>query len=341
MLSMIADSPANSALYNCLPFSQRLSHAVLTQCAQRFAQSLNLSTDVRLIEGNGLCGLNSERRFRLKWWLTGNEPLRDALQRAKTLVYCRARAGQDGSVALNEAWRCAEQMVKSERWRRHLSQITLGLSSADKTYLRLVYSVSQQAWSRAARWQAVMRTGRPSPFQLLIQMLAAGAWPLGYYENSLCCFIWNKAVPDTLDFGPLVPPDNHARPEDYIFLSALFRDSAFIAEWEAAFSVHGWKTLHGPVSENTAPPEPQLGKRIRSARAVIGILAEADPDFGLPWWMFQELDYAAACKRPVALITRPGFADKLLPGVQVITHELDFDSTQERGIWRWLRNNAS
>jgi hypothetical protein len=342
-LSSLDHTSGDFAFSACLPFSKRLDSSSLASCGRKLIDVLGLSTTVKIIEGNGEAGLNRERRFRLKWWTSGEEPVRRALHQSKTQVYRQAKSMQQWQ-GLTAAWKRAEdEMGSSSRWRQHLLDITRGLSPADDAYLRLAYRAGQQAWSRAARWQATMPTSAPSPFAPLVELFGAGAWPLGCHEGCLWIFVWNDAAPTTPDFGPAATLTSSDNPGDYVFLSARFRDSASTALWESAFHDRGWKTVHGPISEDVSPPEPQLGKRIRDARAVVGLIHENDPDFGLPWWMYQELDYASACKRPVLLISQSDTTYVGLPDVQTIRRppQDELNPGSENEIWRWLSYNAA
>jgi len=310
--------------------------------AQELLQALDLPHRVRIVEGDSHSGLGWERRFRLQWWASGNEPLRAALQQAKTVAYHQAQMTQS-LAQLTKAWRFIEQVVISERWRQHLRHLIAGLKQPDNAYLRLAYRAAQQVWSRAARWQAIMPPHQPCPFLPVIALLEAGAWPLGCQDDSLWVFVWRQSAIGEPALELPLRAANSAQPQDYIFLSAQFRHVTLTARWEAAFRHHGWRTLHGYVNEEIAPPEVQLGERIRSARAVVGVIDTSDPDFGLPWWMFQELDYASACSRPAVLISPYHLAQPGLLHVPTIPCAWPEESSipEEHEIWRWLQANAA
>ena len=133
----------------------------------------------------------------------------------------------------------------------------------------------------------------PSPFLPVVELLAAGAWPLGIHGGSLWVFVWNEAATSTPDFGPPLKFSCPAARKDFIFLSTEFRDAQLASRWKEAFRSRGWHTAHGPVKEDMLPPEAQLGERVRQARAVVGLLDEPDPDYGLPWWMLQGTRWAS------------------------------------------------
>ncbi|HKP71628.1 MAG TPA: hypothetical protein VJT82_01740 [Pyrinomonadaceae bacterium] len=327
------------------PFSHRLGEAELERHAQNLARALGLRARVRLVYGDAESGLEGERRFRLAWWTHGIEPLRAALQRAKIGAHERAHAAGT-SAQLTDAWKRAEQTVNSDVWRERLRELIAGRGAAEVAYLRAAFRFAQQAWSRAARWEAARAatTARESnPFLSLISLLSAGAWPLGCDDGALWVFVRDESRGRAAEFVPaFVQPDAVAR-EKYVFVSALFRDAALTENWQARLRANGWQTVHGPVSEHSAPPEVQLGRQIRAANAVVGIVEEVDADFGLPWWMFQELDYARACRRPVYLITERGRDDAIVrEHVEPFLLPPDGRTAgdDERAVWSWLEANA-
>ena len=338
---------AGFALESCLPFSNRVGSAELREQALNLVDALGLSTGIEIIEGNSQSGLVLESRFRLKWWASGEEPLRAALHRAKAQAYRQARQSERWE-ELSEAWRRVEKTVRSANWRQHLLDITREANPTADAYLRLAFRAAQQVWSREARWLSIMPASAPDPFTPLVELLVNNAWPLGCHDGSLHVFLWNESVTRASDFGSAFVDACSAdkqsfEPQSHIFLSAQFRDSELIERWKIAFEDQGWDIIHGPVSEDVTPPEVQLGKRIRDARATVGLIDEFDSDYGLPWWMYQELDYAAACKRPVVLISQSDPGAARAPDIAKIQCAMSKDSNplDQREIWDWLKINAT
>jgi hypothetical protein len=93
----------------------------------------------------------------------------------------------------------------------------------------------------------------------------------------------------------------------------------------------GFAVIHGKVDEHTAP-ERQLGARIRTAPVTVAAVSQIDPDFGVPWWMYQELDFAQACGRPAALLSADRIAD-VQPDLKPFT--VNGDIIEDR-FWQWL-----
>lgn len=299
-----------------LPFSRDEGPGVVLRIARELAGALGLPEEVRIVEGEGSSGLALERAFRLRWWTRGDEPLRAALHRAKTRVYREARETGRWE-QLTGAWREAERSVQGDAWRAPLRRLIQDLGPEDAAFVRLAFRAAQQAASRAARWKAVLDGA--NPFIPLTELFAHGAWPLGAVDGALQVFLWNPEVPSRSEADPTAGIPLSETAGGVLFLSAPFREADRTARWEEALRSRGWKVVHGPVDEETSSPEAQLGERIRGSSAVLGLAGENDPDFGLPWWMFQELDYARACGRPVAIL--PGAPD-------------------DPEIWRWLDANA-
>jgi hypothetical protein len=306
-----------------LPFSRDDGAGAIIRSAREMAGALGLPEEVRIVEGNGAAGLDLERGLRLRWWTNGDEPLRAALHQAKTRAYREAREiGQ--WERLTGAWREAERVVQGDSWRAPLRRLVQDLPPQDAAFVRLAFRAAQQAASRAVRWQAVLDDA--NPFIPLTMLFSQGAWPLGVLDGVLQVFVWNPEALPEFEASSAMDVPVSKEDGDVLFLSVQFRDAERTSRWEEALRSRGWDVIHGPVDEEISPPEIQLGKRIRGAGAVLGLLGESDPDFGLPWWMFQELDYARSCGRPVVLLSN--LPDK--PPASSDDHEL----------WRWLSANA-
>lgn len=325
-----------------LPFSGSLSHSELLVHAQELVETLGLSATARLVEGNAQFALDHERRFRLGWWTNGEEPLRLGLQQSKLYIYRHSRTAQKEE-RLARAWKHAEKVIRSTPWRRHFLYLIQETDPVGESYFRLLFRAAQQVWSRAARWHAVMPASARSPFVPLVKLIAAGALPLGCHENSLWILLLDETIANTQDFGPLLTTPRSAHPKGYVFLSCLFSDSTLTAQWQKAFHENGWKTLHGPVNEDVAPPEAQLGKQIQEAQAVVGLLQRPDPDFGIPWWMYQELDYASFCRRPVILVCQSRNSEAALKDSQHLSCKIEhhWHPIDKHHIWHWLQDNTA
>jgi hypothetical protein len=330
-----------NTIHNRLPFEESNTHSIRMQYAQELVNILDLPKDIRFVEGDSKVGLDHERRFRIMWWMTGNEPLRMALYHSKMLIYRQCGDSQSDE-RLTGALRNIEQTLQSLSWRNHLHNLVQKTDLSGKLYLRLFFRAAQQIWSRAARWHAIMPMDIPSPFIPFLKLMSIGAWPLGCHNDSLWVFILNEKIKNTVDFGPPTPIPQQTIPINYIFLSSLFDNLELITKWREYFHDKGWNTLHGPVCEDVFPPEIQLGKQIQKAGAVVGLLQKSDPDFGIPWWMYQELDYALFCQRPVGLISQFDNTDPELPDLNKFNYSLEdiHISMENHELWDWLRTNT-
>lgn len=327
------------SLNTALPFSQTASESEVRQHAQELLARLEISAAIQIINGNSGSGLEHERRFRLSWWMSGAEPMRIALHRAKARAAQQAVAERRES-ALTQAWQETERVTNSQGWREHFRALARQISFDDRQYLQRFFRLAQLFWNRAARWEAIFSSSSSSPFTSFIALLACGVLPLGCHDRTLGLFVWNKASWNTFDFGPN-PAPLYSTKQSYIFFSAPFRDAAMTERWREAFHAKGWKTVHGPINEE-APPELELAKQIAAATAVVGLLNELDADFGLPWWMLQELDCACFCQRPVALITGAKNLDIALEGLRQIqdTRMSQDAPREEHEVWQWLKSHA-
>ena len=325
-----------------LPFSQTLHPNVVRSLAKELLRSLDLSAQVQLITGNGSWGLHYERLFRLNWWANGREPLRSSLQKAKTKIYARTRVSGNWE-QLTNVWQLTDRLIHSQVWRKHLRFLAAGLPSTEYSFLCLIHQIAQQVWSRAARWNATARGNDPNPFLPVLKLLMAKALPLGCWDGHLWICLWDHAAPNPSEVACTMPDFPVENKKSHIFLSTSFRNTVLTSRWEDTFRLVGWETLHGPVNEEIVPPEFQLGKRIQTARAVVALIDEVDEDFGLPWWMFQELDYASAHRKPVAIVSQSVLVDQRLATVCSLksTNREMWNPTQDHGLWAWLGTQAT
>jgi len=343
-----ASPGCSQSFHNRLPFSSRLEPE--REAMWRLAETFGLgeqAASTRLIRGSGADGLLLERYFRLSWWNAGTEPLRAAQHRAKTQIHSLARARGEWTT-LTRAWRAAEREVHSRTWRRWLHDFCAGEAPTERAYLRLAFRAAQQVWSHAARWRAALPDEPERPFEWMAELLAGGIWPLGCAGGSLWFFAWDRTVPKQGDWsaevGPLAGPQAglaETMPTG-LFLSSPFQQAALSERWEGFLREQGWRALHGPVDEQVAPAEVQLGERIRGARAVIGLIDRLDADFGLPWWMYQELDYASALKKPTVLLSSSCPEEAPLVGLDTIRCAPGTANGRqaERALRRWLEVNV-
>jgi hypothetical protein len=291
-------------------------------------QVLGLKGELLVMHAGALASLRAERYFRRRWWSGGEDIFRRAIHECKYL----AHAQPERNAAVTHAWARMKSRVTSSSWRKQIRKLSQGQSQEQMWYLQLLFSAAQQLWTRAARWEAALAPAS-NPFILMTQLFERWCWPLGWNSGKLhiCCLTQEGEILGKEffpDFRPLPPSPRQAS----VFLSAPFSEG-FAKRVSSAISDRGMDVVHGWIDEQL-PTEPQLGKRIMDASAVVGIFS-LDPDFGLPWWGFQELDFAEACGRPVALLGK--VAPSILQGDanSFVVHN---DSIEE-GFWEWLKCN--
>jgi len=319
-------------LLETLPFSGVASRQVISALGDELLSILRLGGGVNVIDADAFAAKSLEADFRRRWWSGDRDPFRDAVHAFKFQIIQE----QAGTGAITAAWEEMTTHVHCSSWRSHLRDLTKNQTPQRIQYLRLAFSAAQQVWTRAARWNAAF-PGQANPFLLIPRLFENSCWPLGWRDGALQICRYQPATEG--EGAPALPqfplPVPNLRLTNVVFISAPFRQTS-TASLLATFTQSGWTTVHGPVGEDS-PPERQLAKRINSAHATIGFLPEMDEDFGLPWWMFQELDFARACNRPVALLT----------GSRVEHSVYDWpvfafkDGMVEDGFWQWLKYGFS
>jgi hypothetical protein len=267
-----------------VPFSARARDRALPEALAGYA--------VRLVRGPAAAGLAVESAFRRHWWAAGDDAFRAYLQSAKWGAHKAARgAGADG--LLTERWRRMRTIVHSDAWRLAFCRVR---TPETAEYFRRAFRAAQQVWTRAARCegQAI------NPFLAVAEAFRCGFWPLGLRDSAVWVFAVGEQDESPLELDSALPAGVAcARPR--IYASAEFEASSVVERWRPWLGRRGWDLVQQRVDEDASPPEVQLGGKIRECAGVLG-LAEIDPDFGLPWWIFQDLDFAKACGLPVKLV---------------------------------------
>ena len=168
--------------------------------------------------------------------------------------------------------------------------------------MRSLFRQAQQAWTRAARWQAIMGPQVSSPSALVVALIRSGAWPLGMCNGRFhVLHIAEEASELTLDPDALdkrltrrgLPRKNR------IFISGRFQDARRTNALVTLLRVSGLTAEFHPVPERAEPIEPQLGRRIMEAQCLLALKCPEDLDFGRPWWVTQELEFATHVGTPV------------------------------------------
>ena len=311
-------SGANSIAFleQSLPFSAEADSQALELIVGRLLQELGLDFPVKVVYGRAEDGTALESGFRRHWWATGEDAFRAALQRKKWQAH--TLAGDAGLTGLLTArWRTTVATVSSESWRAQLRQVQV---PGAEDYYRRAFRAAQQAWTRAARWEIhgdVASAERANPFLPLAEAFRYGAWPLGCARSCVWVFVVGKN--DRSAPGPELAPGFQLGlecPKARIYASAEFEPYGIVEAWKEWLCGMGWELIHQSVDENNGPPEVQLGRIIGECAGVLG-LANPDPDFGLPWWVFQELDFAGSRGTPVML------AGPRVPRLQPMAREVE------------------
>lgn len=318
-------------MFHVFPFSSVGREAEIQELGEELVCALGLEGQVTLLEPDVDGALSLEAWFRRRWWSGKSDAFRDAVHALKF----RAMSVTNRRAIVTEKWREMSEHAQSDLWRSRIRALLKNETAERQRYLRLAFGAGRQVWTRAARWGAAF-PDEPNPFSPMIRLFEISCWPLGWKEGEL-----QLCRCDRTDFGedlPDVQKNQEACGEaqaKIVFVSAPFREAAN-AGLIQAIAERGWTPVHGPVEEKF-PPEQQLGGRIGSAAATVGFISAVDPDFGIPWWMYQEMDFARACNRPCALVL----------GEMRSEAEGDFplftmhNDTIEDRFWRWLDGCSS
>jgi hypothetical protein len=207
-------------------------------------------------------------------------------------------------------------------------------------FLRLAFRLAQQAWTRTARSEAVLGARDDSAMRHALALFRRGVVPLGVRAGALHCFRLDERAPRAPRVDVHVLMSLARAGSRRVFLSGAFDGPIMTLRLTERFAALGWKPYFGPLPERDAPLERRLARRVHASAAVVGIVDEIDPDFGLPLWVHQELDYAAACGRPVALAS-PAPADAPIPGVTHVPCEpVALASDAAHPLFAWLASTV-
>jgi hypothetical protein len=320
----------SSSLETMRPFSSAPRRSEVHAISETLLRVLSLDGGVTVIEADASATLRAEAYFRRRWWSGAEDPFRDASHASKL----RAHTVSGSGARATQAWSMMGRHVRSSAWRSHLRRLSEGRTDTQIGYLRLAFGAAQQLWTRAARWDAALAP-QPNPFAVMARLFEQSCWPIGWNDGCLCVCAF--CPQDESRGGSLFPEFKlqtaESNPSE-VFLSAPFRERS-TRDVLHELAQRGWTVVHGRVDERIAP-ERQLGARIESASVTVGALLRTDPDFGIPWWTFQELDFARACCRPVALLSG---------GPRPVSHSgfetfiLNEEIIEDR-FWQWLEFNS-
>jgi len=316
--------------FSVFPFSWLGREREIHEIGKELLCALGLEGQVNLLETDADGALSLEAWFRRGWWSGKADAFRDAVHALKF----RAMSVASRGAMVTEKWREMSEHVQSDLWRAHIQALLKDETAERREYLRLAFGAGRQVWTRAARWRAAF-PGEPNPFSAMIRLFEISCWPLGWKEGKLqLCRCGGGNLGEVLPEIQENQRGGEAQAK-IVFVSAPFREAAN-ARLIQAVAEHGWTPVHGPVDEKF-PPEQQLGARIRSAAATVGFISAVDPDFSIPWWMYQEMDFARACNLPCALVVgeMPSEAKGDFP-----LFTMHNDTIEDR-FWRWLDGCSS
>lgn len=289
-----------------LPLAERTDRESLVSLASALAKQIGLGGGVALASCAGSVDFTAAWRCRMLAW-DGEDPYREALHRTGIQSYWAADRG-NGWQRMSSAYAAAEAQVNGPAWRAQLLRILAREPDEhSRAYLRCFFRAAQQAWTRAARWISVMPPDEPSPFELIVRLATFGAWPLGFCNGQLIVAVYgNQPDVDTTvealstSCPPRVLPTPDSPP--CVFLATSFRTCETGERVRQMIEKTGHRVLYGPLPERNETLESQLGRRIGAATAVLAVVDIFDADFGLPIWISEEVHYAVACARPVAMV---------------------------------------
>ncbi len=314
-------------LDSVLPFSKTPNRSDIQTISRTLLEILGLKGSVEVIETDALVALNAESYFRRRWWYGAEDCFRQALHSCKFEAHSQPGTGK----LVEEAWSKTKKEVHSFGWRSHIRRLSDGFDDQHILFLRLAFGAAQQLWTRAARWNAALPS-RSNPFVPMVNLFEQSCWPLGWREDTLfVCQLSSHAKALKKTVFPEFTPACNTGASRAVFLSAPFAEK-FTQIAINEITGRGWKVVHGRVCENI-PPEPQLGMRIMNTVLTVAIAPSFDHDFGLPWWTFQEIDFARACGRPLAVLSRDIAAVGSLSRVEKFS--MNGDVIEER-FWKWL-----
>lgn len=208
---------------------------------------------------------------------------------------------------------------------------------ADAQWLRVAFRIAAQMWSRAGRWQAAMGLDRDCPLMPLIELFELGAVPIGTEDDSLVVFQHDSAAQGVIAVTPEPSPQPAVRQRNDIFLAAKFESTSLTETWRDAFNLRGWEVCFERFPEGGEAIEPQLGRRIRESHAVVGITDQTGFHTGLPWWVYQELDYSVFCSKPtVLIIDHPAELEELDSVTRIGPAATTGDVANDHPVWDWL-----
>lgn len=299
-----------SSGFRRLPFSGAMTGSMISGCAGKLLALFQLQGKTRVIAADAQSGIDLERQFRRRWWEHMNDPLK--LRMHNLGIGIEEKVSEDPSLipALHNAWLEADRLTQGVAWRKLIRQLSSG-NEAGKQYIRIFFRIAQQMVNRGARWEAVFGTTLPTPYTYLYEFITGGLLPLGFHDNTF----YLHRLSGVPAGSPL--PDSPATvfTRNRICLCYEFANKEAAASLKTRLESEGYELFHGPVNDYRTPIEFQLAARILHSFAMVVLAESIDADFGLPVWIFQEMDLALALGLPVIVITSAGCQDMFHPPV--------------------------
>lgn len=319
-------------VFEQLPFSAPFDEGRIAKAAAELATILEIRPQFSMLNLDAGSALLLESDLRRSWWNGRPDPFQDGIHRLKRKMHA---ASCDPSI-FTQAWSSMRAHVEQSMWRDHIRRLCRGRADFECAYVRRAVRWAQQLWTRAVRWETSL-AAEPNPFSLMVEFIVNSVWPVGFWNGALQVIhvsLRDRPALDGIDADGLKFKPAAASNKGGVFLSGPFRDE-FTNLVLMSFNSRGFTAIHGRVDETSAP-EHQIGERIKCSCACVAAVERNDPDFGVPWWTFQELDFGMACGRPVAVICRE-------PSDSGIGNFLSFGCEQgaiDEAFWSWLEDRC-
>jgi hypothetical protein len=282
-----------------LPYQQNISTERALELASGILQVLNIPGEPKCISSSARDALMLDTFSRYKWWIKRHDRVRWAMHRLGIRIYEKDALGKPiFSEALSSAFESAKYIGDSREWRLHFRSLSKA-NGEEHLYMQLFFRVAQQILSRYIRWRSVFGP-KPTPYEYLLQLTKGGIFPIGFFDNTY--YIFNLNGTNTVAHHPVpqIPTPGNSRD---IFLCYEFRNSKVYPFILNILTSLDLGIAGGPVNELDEPIEHQLGRKIAGSLCLVAFVEEVDEDFGLPIWLYQEINLALFLKKPVLVIT--------------------------------------
>ncbi|MFA7687801.1 MAG: hypothetical protein WCY25_08040 [Moheibacter sp.] len=329
-------------VYKSLPFSNEPNEDKIIQISSNLLALLGIESNPKLILAPADDILEIERYFRIKWWTEKEDVLREKMHIVGRELDIVSANNQEAKASISNAWQKANILTNSTDWRKlaHKSFSNQSQGIYNQYFLR----IAQQSVNRALRWEAIFPKTK-SPYFYIYKLITFGVLPLGidrdtFYITKESIFSLNENF-NFFRYKKIATSSDLKTFAKRAFIAFEFRNHFNIEKILRSLDIDILEFDFGPVNSYIIPIEHQLYDRIKQCSIMLVIIDEYDNDFGLPIWIYQEIDIAKTLNLPIIIITEGNEIYPSLEGTRILSKRIYSNLSIRSEILKIIKENET